>query len=597
MRRAVLALAALVAILPGATPAAADVRGALQLDASPSGDLLLYAADTGRWYNALFDPTREGGFAVRAGSWLPAWTVLPARYDDDDLTDAFLYDAATGEYAWAVNANGGYDIRRGSWSPGWTLFVADFNGDGRHDLFRYDVASGEWSQCLNVGAGPFQCHSGASAPNREIVAADFDGDARTDVLSYDPATGQFDRHLTAANGVGFSNSRSGVWSPGWNVSAVNFNGDRSADLFLYQPISGDWYQAVSTGDDRMFAYAGARSWPGLQIVLGDLDGNGTDDILAYDPVHGRWFEGLTATGGLGLRASAEGRWSAGWEVHLTDFDHDGRADIFLYDPISGDYAQALTIGVGAFHYRLGRGAPGLLVASTVNNVAAGTDIVDHPTQMVLRTPRILAFGDSITFGSHSRYGLPTDRNHASYPSQLAALLRARYPQQTISMANLGIPGETADDGRRRLGAAIDTVQPDLLLLLEGINDLKGGGDPVSVTNDIEDMVDIARSKGVEVLIATLTPISSTADPTGVVTPKLLTVNNRLSDVAKVYSLTAPVNLYNAMVGNVSLLGADGLHPTDDGYEVMAHTFFDAIRQRFEILTSPAAAVSATASPD
>lgn len=597
MHDRLLGFVVLVTVLAWVPPAHADVRRALQLDSAPSGDLLLYATDTGRWFNALFDPAVDGGFAVRSGQWLPDWTVLAARYDDNDLTDAFLYDAATGEYAWALNADGRYDILRGSWSPGWTLFVADFNGDHRHDIFRYDVVSGEWSQCLNVGSGQFTCLSGAMAPGRDIVAADFDGDERTDVLSYDPATGQFDRHLTSTNGLGFSSTRSGVWSPGWHLAAINLNGDRSADLVLYHPISGDWYQAVSTTDDRMFDYAGARGLPGLQIVPADLDGNGIDDIMAYDPGSGRWFEAFTASGGLGFGSFADGRWAAGWEIHATDFDRDGRADIFLYDPVNGAYFQCLNIGAGAFHYTGGHSGPGLVVTSTVNNVVAGTDVVDHPTLAVLRTPRILAFGDSITFGTHSRYALPADRSHASYPSQLTALLKARYPTQTITMANLGIPGETADDGRKRIGAAIDVVQPDVLLLLEGINDLNGGGDPVSVTNDLEDMIAIARSKGVEVLVATLTPVTSAGDPTGVVAPKILTVNSRLSDIVKVYSLTAPVDLYGAMVGNLSLLGADGLHPTDDGYEVMARTFFTAITQRFEILTSPSAMSAAMASPD
>jgi lysophospholipase L1-like esterase len=34
--------------------------------------------------------------------------------------------------------------------------------------------------------------------------------------------------------------------------------------------------------------------------------------------------------------------------------------------------------------------------------------------------------------------------------------------------------------------------------------------------------------------------------------------------------------------DLSLIGADGLHPTEDGYVRMAQILFDALRQRYEL---------------
>jgi lysophospholipase L1-like esterase len=33
----------------------------------------------------------------------------------------------------------------------------------------------------------------------------------------------------------------------------------------------------------------------------------------------------------------------------------------------------------------------------------------------------------------------------------------------------------------------------------------------------------------------------------------------------------------------ALIGGDGLHPTEQGYQVLAQTFFDAIKARLEVL--------------
>jgi hypothetical protein len=44
-----------------------------------------------------------------------------------------------------------------------------------------------------------------------------------------------------------------------------------------------------------------------------------------------------------------------------------------------------------------------------------------------------------------------------------------------------------------------------------------------------------------------------------------------------------VDLYPVFEGNLdTLLGPDGLHPTEAGYQKMAETFFATIRERLEV---------------
>jgi lysophospholipase L1-like esterase len=50
---------------------------------------------------------------------------------------------------------------------------------------------------------------------------------------------------------------------------------------------------------------------------------------------------------------------------------------------------------------------------------------------------------------------------------------------------------------------------------------------------------------------------------------------------------ALVDLYAAFVGQEStLIGFDGLHPSEAGYQKIAQTFFDVIRARYEGAPNP-----------
>jgi lysophospholipase L1-like esterase len=217
---------------------------------------------------------------------------------------------------------------------------------------------------------------------------------------------------------------------------------------------------------------------------------------------------------------------------------------------------------------------------------------------LLRT-RFLAFGDSITSGfvpsgatASPEASLRLDWRTlllppgpaTSYPFKLERLLAERFPGQTIMVENAGIGGEWSSNGRRRLPTVLDQERPEVLLLLEGINDL-----PFQTTADVltnlRAMADLARARGINVLLATLTPLSSAWETQvpGIQT-KLATINRGVAAIARDLSLGPVVDLNAVFAADPGLLSLDGKHPTDAGHTAIAQAFFSAVLGRYEVVT-------------
>ena len=125
--------------------------------------------------------------------------------------------------------------------------------------------------------------------------------------------------------------------------------------------------------------------------------------------------------------------------------------------------------------------------------------------------------------------------------------------------------------------------PEVLLLLEGVNDLNGGTDATlaMVVSGLQSMVRMARGRGVVVFLGTLLP----QRPGGFrafAPDAIVPANDLIRDMARAEGAEL-VDLYQAFDGQVdTLIGGDGLHPNEAGYQQMAETFFAAIRARLEM---------------
>ncbi len=208
----------------------------------------------------------------------------------------------------------------------------------------------------------------------------------------------------------------------------------------------------------------------------------------------------------------------------------------------------------------------------------------------------LAFGDSMTAGEITAPvgilgadGFPNFRQIVvpaeSYPTKLGALLRSRYFTQASQfvVTNSGLPREWAVDGANRLPGVLTATTPQVVLLLAGANDLEAVPLPSSADSaslGLLTMVRSARARGAAVFVATLPP----GRPGGRLTlsPSLVLQLNGLIRAGAGREGATLVDLNAAMAADVNtLIGVDGLHPTEAGYQRMAETFFTAIRTAYE----------------
>jgi lysophospholipase L1-like esterase len=236
------------------------------------------------------------------------------------------------------------------------------------------------------------------------------------------------------------------------------------------------------------------------------------------------------------------------------------------------------------------------IGPTTNPPTTQPPVQDPPTPPPTAPPptlgltRILTFGDSMTEGTTSApvstllYRLDAGLSR-SYPFKLQTLASARYTAQTIQILNAGHAGNEAVNDRGRFSDVIGDARPQLVLLMEGANDLNAPLAPgegvnariAATVSALEDMVRDAGFRGVPVMIATLPPQRPGGPKAGAAT-----FLSRFNDAVKTMAgrKGAAVVDVNAQM-TLSEIGQDGLHPTEAGYQHMAEIWLAAVKAAYE----------------
>jgi lysophospholipase L1-like esterase len=190
----------------------------------------------------------------------------------------------------------------------------------------------------------------------------------------------------------------------------------------------------------------------------------------------------------------------------------------------------------------------------------------------------LAFGDSITAG----VGDDVTRTAPGYPPRLQSLLTAAGVSATVK--NFGFPGEKTPMGIARIDGVLATGKlGDVLILMEGTNNINRDISLETTIDDLDAMGNKAEALGIGVIHATVIPRPPDAKVDG---DNLLTeqLNGRIRNLAGFRGRREADpnevfrNLPNLFGSFYSKDPDDHVgHPNAAGYDILARLFFNVIQ--------------------
>jgi lysophospholipase L1-like esterase len=200
---------------------------------------------------------------------------------------------------------------------------------------------------------------------------------------------------------------------------------------------------------------------------------------------------------------------------------------------------------------------------------------------LLSVTRFMSFGDSVTEGKLSlTLNSLTDSPSFSYPAKLLEKLRSRYAAQEFTVLNEGMGGERVSASVSRFRAALAADHPEAVLLMDGVNDLNAPDDGriQAAVDAMEELVRMAKEAGLPTFVATLPPFGG--GPKASCPECVDPYNERLRRMVENTGALL-VDVHAAWGNQAMLMGADGIHPTEAGYDLIAQTFFEAISRTLE----------------
>ena len=147
----------------------------------------------------------------------------------------------------------------------------------------------------------------------------------------------------------------------------------------------------------------------------------------------------------------------------------------------------------------------------------------------------------------------------------------------------GIGGQTTPQMLVRFRQDVVALQPTVVVILAGTNDIAGNTGP-STLEMIEDsfmsMVQIAKAHHIRVVLSSVLPVYDYPWKPGLApAPKIIVLNAWLkryaSETGEIY-LDYHTAMADSRGGLPPNLARDGVHPTEDGYRIMAPLAEDAI---------------------
>jgi lysophospholipase L1-like esterase len=194
-----------------------------------------------------------------------------------------------------------------------------------------------------------------------------------------------------------------------------------------------------------------------------------------------------------------------------------------------------------------------------------------------------ALGDSTTAGTpgfQSPIEAPPDGS-GDPESQYGYWLMRAHPDWRV--LNRGVNGERTDQIRQRFNRDVVQARADLVIIVAGVNDIYQGRTAESVQAGLLKMYSAARDAGIPAVAGSILPYN-TATPEQ--NTRMHAVNEWIRDDASRQTgvIFCDTRAAVAMPGrpDVLLSSPDDIHPSPDGYRLMAHALIPAIERALRL---------------
>lgn len=173
---------------------------------------------------------------------------------------------------------------------------------------------------------------------------------------------------------------------------------------------------------------------------------------------------------------------------------------------------------------------------------------------------ILVLGDSLSAG----YGLQLEQ---AFPAQLETVLKKR--GHNVQVINAGISGDTSAGGAARLSWSL-ADQPDIVIVELGANDALRGLSPQQTRDNLAAILTQLQKNKIRVILA------------GMKAPRNLgedyynSFDNLYPALAQEFQVAFYPFFLEGVAGRSDLNQADGIHPTQAGYEVIVNNMLPLV---------------------
>jgi acyl-CoA thioesterase-1 len=194
--------------------------------------------------------------------------------------------------------------------------------------------------------------------------------------------------------------------------------------------------------------------------------------------------------------------------------------------------------------------------------------------------KIVGLGDSTTAGTPGFFS-PRERppdGHGNVQSQYAYWIQQRHPEWQI--LNRGVRGSRTDQILRRFSGDVPPQQPDMVIILGGVNDIHQDKELTSIQHNLTQLYDLSLKEKAKVMACTILPLDILREDQK---EKIREMNRWIRETAKTKGLLfcdTHAALEDPARPGFLKATPDEIHPDVEGYKRMGEAIAAILEKDF-----------------